>query len=113
MEGNYLADFHGAIAAGVTTGERRKPSVLSLQIMIFALGALPHLVINRAERFLEFLAVVKKPIPRDPNKTPQGDPTTGATSLTGTRIQYVQYHPEKHHDHPAQLHEGKQSGAGI
>src|SRR5262245_6215102 len=102
MDGNQLTDFHGAIAAGVTTGERRKPAVLSLQIMISAPGALPHLVINRAERFLEFLAVVKILILRAPIQTPQGDPTTGATPIAGTRIPYQ---PENRHDHPAHNHE--------
>src|SRR5262245_3011225 len=102
MDGNHLADFHGAIAAGVATSERRLPAILRLQIMISAPGALPHLVINRAERFLEFLAIVKILILRAPIQAPQGDPTTGTTPLAGTRIPYQ---PENRHYHPAHNHE--------
>src|SRR5215468_9931114 len=99
VDGDQFADFHRAIAAGVTTGERRKPAVLSLQIMNSALGALPHLVINRAERFLKFLAVVKILILRAPVQARHIDPATGATPLAETRVQYQPDNRRDHHAH--------------
>ena len=110
VDGDQFADFHRAIAAGVTAGERRNPAVLSLQIMNSALGALPHLVINRAERFLKFLAVVKVLILRAPIQAPHVDPTTGATPDAETR---KPYQPENRHDYPAHNHGEWKSAAGI
>src|SRR5262249_8734085 len=110
MGGNQFVDFHGAIAAGVTTGERRKPAGAPLQIMISAFGALPHQVINRAERFLKFLAVVKVLILRAPIQAPHVDPTTGATPDAETR---KPYQPENRHDYPAHNHGEWKSAAGI
>src|SRR5215510_7243990 len=103
VDGDQFADFHRAIAAGVTTGERRKPAVLSLQIMNSALGALPHLVLDRAERFLKFLAVVKMLILRATVQARHVDPATGATPLAETR---AQYQPDNRRNHHAHNHEG-------
>src|SRR5262245_17823419 len=99
VDGDHFADFHRAIAAGVTAGERRNPAVLSLQIMNSALGALPHLVINRAERFLKFLAVVKILILRAPVQARHVDPATGATRLAETRAQYQRDSRRNQHAH--------------
>src|SRR5262245_21318152 len=99
VDGDQFADVHRAIAAGVTTGERRKPAVFSFQIMSSALGALPHLIINRAERFLKFLAVVKILLLRAPVQARHIDPAIVAPPRAETRMQYQPDNRRNHHAH--------------